>query len=309
MVTPGARRATARFLQDKYGQSERRACQVLRVHRSVVRYELRRPDDRVLRGQLNELALRFPRYGYQRLGDRVRRLYDDHHNHKKIYRVYREEGLQVRRRKKKRARSQPRRPLTKPTTVNERWSMDFVSDYLQDGRRLRTLNIVDDFSGECVAIEIGISIPGEAVARTLDLVALERGLPSVIVVDNGPEFAGKTMDIWGYERGVELRFIEPGKPNQNAFVESFNGRFRDECLNEHWFVSLADADEKIQAWRIDYNEHRGRKVAGWKTPAEVAAAARSAELQSPTAPYAPLKGIPEIKQDGPDSSNRTLQVD
>ena len=178
----------------------------------------------------------------------------------------------MRRRKKKRARSGPRRPLTTPSTINERWSMDFVSDYLQDGRRLRALNIVDDFSSECVAIEVGISISGDRVARILDMVALDRGYPSAIVVDNGPEFTSKAMDVWSYERDVELHFIDPGKPNQNAFVESFNGRFRDECLNEHWFVSLADAEEKIEFWRVDYNQHRGRRVAGWKTPAEVAAA-------------------------------------
>lgn len=162
--------------------------------------------------------------------------------------------------------------------------MDFVSDYLQGGRRLRTLNVLDDFSSECLAIEIGISIPGDSVARALDLVALERGYPSVIVADNGPEFTSKAMDIWAYEHGVEQHFIEPGKPNQNAFIESFNGRFRDECLNENWFIGLVDAAETIEAWRVDYNEHRGRKAAGWKTPAEVAAAARSADLQSPTAP-------------------------
>ncbi len=304
MVTPGARRATARYLQEKYGQSERRACRTLRTNRSVVRYRTRRPDDGDLRSKLNELALRFPRYGYQQLGDRLRRLHGQHHNHKKVYRIYREEGLQVRRRKKKRARSQPRRPLARPETVNERWSMDFVSDYLQDGRRLRVLNVVDDFSSECLAIEIGISIPGDSVARTLDMVALDRGYPTAIVVDNGPEFTSKAMDIWAYEREVELHFIEPGKPNQNAFAESFNGRIRDECLNEHWFVSLADAEEKIQAWRIDYNEHRGRKVAGWKTPAEVAAAALAAETGPRSSTR--LSAAQILRKEEPESRNRTL---
>ena len=308
MVTPGARRASARFLRDKYGVSERRACKTSDVHRSMVRYRTRRPDDTDLRHQLNELAMKYPRYGYRQLGDRIRRQ-GDHHNEKKIYRVYREEGLQVRRRKKKRARSGPRRPLQVPSTLNQRWSMDFVSDYLQDGRRFRVLNLLDDFSSECSGIEIGISNPGERVARFLDMVALERGYPKIIVVDNGPEFSSKALDVWAYERGVELHFIEPGKPNQNAFIESFNGRFRDECLNEHWFVGLADAAEKIEAWRIDYNERRGRKVAGWKTPAEVAAAARSAELQSPPAPSAPLMVIQGLEKQGVERKNRTLQVD
>ena len=184
--------------------------------------------------------------------------------------------------------------------------MDFVSDYLHDGRRLRCLNVLDDFSSESLGINIGISIPGEEVARFLDMIAFERGYPTAIVVDNGPEFTSKALDKWAYLRDVELHFIEPGKPNQNAFIESFNSRFRDECLNEHWFLDMADAQEKIEAWRHDYNHHRGRKPAGWKTPAEVAAAARSAELQSPTAPYAPPTGGTEPMQAQQDREDRTL---
>ena len=308
MVTPGARRASARYLRDKYGVSERRACKSTGFHRSVVRYRTIRPDDTGLRSQLHELAGRFPRLGYLQLGDRLRRR-GEHHNHKKVYRVYREEGLQVRKRKKKRTRSQPRRPLQTPSMLNERWSMDFVSDFLQDGRRFRVLNVIDDFSSECVAVEVGVSIPGERVARCLDLVALERGLPKAIVIDNGPEFTSRALDQWAYKRGVELHFIEPGKPNQNAFVESFNGRMRDECLNENWFVDLTDAEAKIAAWRDDYNNLRGRKVAGWKTPAEVAAEARAAGLQSPTAPSAPLLVEEILKSDRVENGNRTLQVD
>jgi len=305
MVTPGARRAAARYLQDKYGISERRACTTTGFHRSVVRYQATRPDDWGLRQHLRELAAIYPRYGYLRLGDRLRRK-GEHHNHKKIYRVYCEEGLQVRKRKKKRARSQPRRPLQTPTMLNERWSMDFVSDYLQDGRRFRILNVLDDFSSESVGIEVGISIPGERVARFLDYIALERGYPKSIVVDNGPEFTSKALDVWAYERGVELHFIEPGKPNQNAFIESFNGRLRDECLNENWFVDLTDAEERIATWRHDYNHNRGRQVAGWKTPAEVAAAARSAGLQSPPAPSAPLIIQTVLNCHEYEDENRTL---
>jgi putative transposase len=283
MVTPGARRAAARSLREKYGISKRRACSTTGFHRSVVRYQPTRPDDQGLRRSLRDLAAHFPRYGYLRLGDRLRRQ-GEHHNHKKVYRVYCEEDLQVRKRKKKRSRSQPRRPLQMPMMLNERWSMDFVSDYLQDGRRFRVLNLMDDFSSESAGVEVGISIPGERVVRFLDMVALERGYPKAIVMDNGPEFTSKALDVWAYERGVELHFIEPGKPNQNAFVESFNGRMRDECLNENWFVGLADAEETIVAWRHDYNHYRGRKIAGWKTPAEVAAEARAAGLESPQAP-------------------------
>jgi putative transposase len=256
---------------------------------------------------MNELAMKFPRYGYRQLGDRLRRS-GERHNPKKIYRVYREEELQVRRRKKKRARSGPRRPLRMPTRLNERWSADFVSDYLQDGRRARALTLLDDLSSKCPGIEVSISIPGEHVARFLDMVALERGYPEILVVDNGPEFTSRALDQWAYRHGVELHFIEPGKPNQNAFIESFNGRFRDECLNEYWFTGLADAQEKIEAWRMDYNENRGRKVAGWKTPAEVAAEL-SADLPSPPALSAPLTLISQLRQEGRISSNRTLQVD
>ena len=306
MVTPGARRASARYLQDKYGLSERRACRTTGFHRAMVRYRSRRPDDGPLRRDLNELALRFPRYGYRQLGDRIRRR-GQRHNWKKIYRIYCEEQLQVRKRKKKRARSGPRRPLPVPSTINERWSMDFVSDYLQDGRRFRTLNLLD-FSSESLGIEVGISIPGECVTRVLDRIALERGCyPEVIVVDNGPEFTSRTMDQWAYKHGVELHFIEPGKPNQNAFIESFNSRFRDECLNENWFVSLVDAEEKIEAWRIDYNENRGRKVAGWKTPAEVATEALAAEPEPRSSTR--LSAAQILKMEEPETQNRTLQVD
>jgi putative transposase len=272
----------------------------------MVRYRSRRPDDGDLRRLLNELALRFSRYGYRQLGDRIRRQ-GHRHNFKKIYRVYCEEQLQVRRRKKKRARGGPRRPLPVPSTLNERWSMDFVNDYLQDGRRFRALNLVDDFSSECAGIEVGISIPGECVARFLDIVALERGYPKAIVIDNGPEFTSRALDQWAYKRGVELHFIEPGKPNQNAFVESFNSRFRDECLNEHWFTDLTDAEEKIEAWRIDYNTNRGRKVAGWKTPAEVAAAALAKQPSDRSSTQ--LMTLQILKREEPESRNRTLTVD
>jgi putative transposase len=197
-----------------------------------VRYRAKLRDDSNLRDRLNELAGWYPRFGYRRLRDRLVRQ-RQRPNQKKVYRVYCEEKLQVRKRTKRRARSQPHPPLQKPTFLNERWSMDFVSDFLQDGRRFRILNLLDDFSSEFAAVEAGISIPGERVARVLDQVAFERGYPKAIVVDNGPEFTSKALDVSAHERGVELHFIEPGKPNQNAQIESFNGRMRDECLNEN----------------------------------------------------------------------------
>ena len=191
-------------------------------------------------------------------------------NHKRVYRLYRDVGLLVRRRRRKRVAPLLRRPKPVPAAPNERWSMDFIADTLADGRPFRTLNLVDDCSRECVAIEVARSIPGERVTRVLDRLASERGLPRTIVVDNGPEFAGRALDQWAYERGVELHFIEPGKPIQNCYVESFNGRFRDECLNLNWFTSLSDAIDKIENWRVDYNQHRPHSSLGDLTPEEFA---------------------------------------
>jgi putative transposase len=160
--------------------------------------------------------------------------------------------------------------------------MDFVTDTLSDGRGIRTLNIVDDFTRECRAIEVDTSLPGLRVARVLERLGVEEKLPKTIVVDNGPEFSGRLLDAWAYQRGVKLHFIQPGKPIQNAFVESFNGKFRDECLNEHWFTSLNDARERIETWRRDYNSTRPHKSLGQLTPEEYAR--RFASLQAPPAP-------------------------
>jgi putative transposase len=200
-------------------------------------------------------------------------------NRKLVQRIYREEGLSVRRRKRKRV-AVPRVPLAVPTGPNERWSMDFVSDALGNGRKFRALTIVDDFTRECPAIEVDFSLPGERVARVLDGLAATRGLPAAIVCDNGPEFAGHVLDQWAHARGVTLAFIEPGKPVQNAFAESFNGRLRDECLNESWFVSLADASETIETWRVDYNETRPHSGLADRTPAEFARTLRGPTTSS-----------------------------
>ena len=191
------------------------------------------------------------------------------HNRKLTQRVYREEGLHVRRRKRKRV-AVVRTPLPAPTRPNTRWSMDFVSDALGDGRKFRSLTLVDDYTRESPAIEVDFSLPGERVTRVLDRVAAERGYPNVIVCDNGPEFRGEALDQWAHRHGVQLAFIEPGKPVQNAYIESFNGKFRDECLNENWFVSLADAQQTIEAWRIDYETARPHSGLAGRTPAEFA---------------------------------------
>jgi putative transposase len=255
--------------------SERRACELVGMKRSSYRYALRREEPAGLRGRLQALAQERRRFGYRRLTVLLRRE-GWPVNHKRVYRLYREAGLGVRRRKRKRIGALERQPLTLPTRRNERWSMDFVFDALTDGRRFRSLNIVDDFNRECLAAEVDTSIPGARVVRVLERLRDLRGVPEVLVADNGPEFAGQALDVWAYEQGVKLHFIEPGKPVQNAFIESFNGRMRDECLNEHWFMSLAEARETIESWRRDYNEVRPHSSLGNRTPQEFTGGAGAA---------------------------------
>lgn len=222
-----------------------------------------------LRKRMLAHAAARPRFGYRRIHVLLRRE-GELVNHQRVYRLYRELGLLVRRRRRKRVSQLLRHPKPIPEKANDRWSMDFTRDTLADARAFRTLNLVDDFSRECPTIEVARSIPGERVTRVLDRVAAERGYPRVLVVDNGPEFTGVALDRWAFEHDVELHFIEPGKPVQNCFIESFNGRFRDECLNVNWFTSLADAVEKIEAWRVDYNRHRPHSSLGNLSPEEFA---------------------------------------
>lgn len=221
-----------------------------------------------MRERLHTLALLRPRWGYRRLYRLLRRegLIV---NRKRVQRVYRDAGLSVRRRPRKRVAVE-RVPRSTPLGVNIRWSMDFVSDALADGRKFRALSVVDDFSRECPVIAVDRSLPGERVVRELDQVALVRGYPDVIVCDNGPEFRGEAVDQWAHQHGVTFQFIAPGKPVQNCFIESFNGRLRDECLNESWFVSLDDAQQTIEAFRLDYNDARPHSGLAGCTPTEYA---------------------------------------
>jgi putative transposase len=232
---------------------------------SSYHYRHRRSADPQLQGRLLALAERWRRFGYRRLTVMVRRegLIV---NHKRVYRIYRALGLQVRRRKRKRVAVARRVPIATPQHLNVRWSMDFMRDTLQDGRPFRTLNIVDDYSRECLAIEIDTSLSGYRVTRTLERLAMSRGLPETIVVDNGPEFAGTVLDAWAARHGVHLDFIDRGKPVQNAYIESFNGKFRDECLNENWFLDLTDARRIIEAWRHIYNTLRPHGSLDHQTP-------------------------------------------
>lgn len=246
-----------------------RACGLIGISRSLYRYRARRPDDRELAERLTALAGQKRRYGYRRLHILLRRE-GWHINRKRTYRVYHAEGLMVRRRKRKRIAALERQPKPVTTAPNQSWSMDFVSDGFVNGRRLRCLNIVDDFTRECLAIEVDTSLSGLRVVSVLERLAESRGLPKSVTVDNGPEFAGKVLDEWAYRQQLHLRFIEPGKPQQNAYIESFNGRFRDECLNEHWFLSVRHAREVINTWRQEYNDARPHSSLGYLPPNQFA---------------------------------------
>jgi putative transposase len=243
---------------------------VVELSTSTWRYDRQpNPINTQLLARLTVHASERPRFGYRRLHTLVDRE-GLHVNHKRVYGVYREAKLQVRRRRRKRLTRGQRTPLALPSRRTERWSMDFMVDTLADGRGFRTLNVVDDFTKECVAIEVDRSLPGLRVIRVLDRLAETVGLPKILVMDNGPEFSGRALDTWAYARGVQLRFIRPGKPTDNAFVESFNGKFRDECLNEHWFASVAEARALIEAWRVDYNTVRPHSALHGATPEQFA---------------------------------------
>ena len=284
-------------MRQAQGLSERRACELVGIKRSSYRYALRRPEPAGLRGRLRKLAGERQRFGYRRLTVLLRRE-GWPVNPKRVYRLYGQEGLQVRRRKRKRIGAAERQPLTIPTRPNQRWSMDFVSDALADGRKFRSLNIVDDYNRECLAAEVDTSIQGARVVRVLERLRERRGLPEVVVTDNGPEFAGRALDLWAYQQSVKLRFIEPGKPVQNAFIESFNGKMRDECLNEHWFGTLVEARQTIAAWRRDYNEVRPHSSLGNRTPLEFTAC--GATLRSPTAPFELHRGEEQKQETTPE---------
>lgn len=243
-----------------------RACGLIGICRSVYCYQSKRSAANApVVDRLKELAAEKRRYGYRRLHVLLRRE-GLQINRKRTYRLYRDAGLTVRRRKRKRIAPSERRPLPKPASPNVSWSMDFVADGLASGRRIRCLTIVDDCSRECLAIEVDTSLPGSRVATVLNRLADMRGLPLSITVDHGPEFEGQALDAWAYHHGVRLAFIRPGKPVENAYIESFNGRLRDECLNEHWFLNLTHARSLIERWRIEYNTERPHSALGYLTP-------------------------------------------
>ena len=258
--------------------SERRALVVVGMSASSFRYTSQPDRNDELRKRIQALAQRHRRYGVGMIHLKLRQA-GMLVNYKRVERLYQEAKLQVRRRKRKKVAWGERQPLLRPTAANQVWSMDFVFDRTGEGRVLKCLTIVDDATHESVAIEVERAISGQMLTRVLDRLALSRGLPQVIRTDNGKEFCGKAMVEWAHARGVALRLIEPGKPNQNAYVESFNGRLRDECLNEHWFTSLLQARTLIETWRREYNEERPKKALGGLTPA--AYAKQLAEVRLP----------------------------
>ncbi len=265
MVTPAAKRQAVAHLFVAYEVSQRRACRTIGTDRTSVRYCSVRPDDAALRSRLRELAAQRRRFGYRRLHILLRRE-GTRVNHKKLRRLYREERLQVRKRGGRKRALGTRAPMTIPQGPNQRWSLDFLSDQLSDSRRFRILAVVDDFTRECLTLVADTSLSGTRTARELDAVISRRGKPRSIVSDNGTELTSVAILTWCQETGVEWHYIAPGKPTQNAFIESFNGRLRDELLNETLFASLAHARVALADWKDDYNDFRPHSAIGNMPP-------------------------------------------
>ena len=265
---PKTKKQAVTYAVTSLGRSRRKACLLVGMTRASYDYRPVAADrDERLRERMRELAHQRRRFGSPRIHLLLQRegLVV---NHKRTERIYREEGLSLRKRKRKKTAAMTRVILPTPERPNQRWSMDFVTDSIVTGRRFRALVIVDDYSRECPAIEVDTSLGGRRVVEVLERLGETRGLPEVITVDNGPEFTGQALDEWAYRNGVKLNFIRPGKPIENAYAESFIGRLRDECLNDNWFISLKDARDIIESWRIDYNDGRPHSSLGGLAPTE-----------------------------------------
>ena len=264
------RRDEVGLLRTRYGVSERRALRAMGWPRSSHRYRSVASPHTELRVRLKDLALARPRYGYRRLHALLRRegwLV----NHKLVYRLYSDEGLTVRVKRRKKLAAEARVPPPTPELPDERWTMDFLSDRLADGRRLRVLTVLDICTRECLALHAGASLGAEDVTRVLEGVLRTRSVPATIQVDNGTEFTSRHFDLWAWTRGVRIDFIRPGRPIENAYIESFNGRVRDECLGAHWLESIEQARRVLREWQKDYNEVRPHSRLGGRTPKEFAA--------------------------------------
>lgn len=269
LLRPGSRRNAATWAMKEKRYNQKRACALAGIDPRVYRRTSKRPADTALRDRLKELSSERRRFGYRRLHILLQRE-GWHVNWKKLYRIYREEGLTVRKRAGRKRAVGTRAPMAIPQGPNQRWSLDFVSDSLSCGRRFRILNVIDDFSRECLAAVVDTSISGERVGRELDRIAEMRGYPNMVVSDNGTELTSNAILKWQDDRKVDWHYIAPGKPMQNGFVESFNGRMRDECLNEHLFENLRHACNLIASWRNDFNHHRPHTSLAGRTPAEYA---------------------------------------
>lgn len=269
MVKAPARREAARALSEQW-LSERHALRIIGMSASAYRYRPMPDRNKALREQIVALAHRHRRYGSGMIYLKLRQA-GLQVNHKRVERLYAEAGLQVRRRKRKKVPVSDRHPLGRPQKADQVWSIDFVFDRTAEGQVIKCLTVVDDATHEAVAVVPERAISGHALTRILDRLAAQRSLPQAIRTDNGREFCGRAMLTWAHARGVKLFLIQPGKPNQNAYIESFNGRLRDEYLNEHWFVSLAHARVVIEAWRREYNEERPKRSLGGLTPSAYAA--------------------------------------
>jgi putative transposase len=255
--------------------SIRRACRLVGLSRTSFTHQAAPdPENQAIMARMIELAHERRRFGYRRIHVLLRRE-GIRANHKRVHRLYRLADLAVRRRRRRERVALERQPLLLPSRPNEVWSMDFVMDRLEDGRRLKALTVVDDFTKEAVEIALDHGMGSHYVVRVLEQVIRFRGKPAAIRTDQGPEFTANALDQWAYRNGVALKLIQPGKPMQNGYVESFNGKFRDECLNEHWFSTLAEARAIVASWRCDYNENRPHSAIDYLTPAEYGALHRS----------------------------------
>jgi putative transposase len=279
-VRPRLRRELAEWVQAAHQLSQRRVAGLILVHRATLRYEHHRDPQEALRVRLRELAGSRVRYGYRRLTVLLRRE-GWQVNAKRIYRLYTEEGLIVRTKRRKERAQRQRVALGGAIRPNQKWSMDFVAQRLADGRWIRVLTVVDQFTRECLCLHADTSLSGQKVATALDTILTGRGAPESITVDNGTEFASKAMDLWAYANGVHLDFIRPGRPVENGYIESFNGRLRDECLNVEVFFTLADARKKLEHWHQDYNHHRPHSALDDRTPGEFAASWATHALRVP----------------------------
>jgi len=271
MVSPRLRKQAVVVLRSEVAVSERRACGLIQIHRGTYRYR-RRPEDGQLRVRLRELAEERRRFGYRRLQVLlVREGWVV--NHKRVYRLYVEEKLGIRRKRgRRRAPAAARLVLVPPSEPDQVWTMDFTQDTFASGRRFRTLNLMDGCTRAALEIEVDTSLPGLRVVRVLEGLKQQGRKPKYMIIDNGAEFTSQVVDRWAYENGVQLHFITPGRPMENGYIESFNGKFRDECLNENWFLDLADARRKIGDWKWDYNHVRPHSALGYLTPMEFAKA-------------------------------------